>query len=306
MVQRNYSVPDADCIQQAKAVRLLYLERENDFKAFDPVTFDANFASNWLKSLDDSTDQETAESRLDQQGQETLDVLGKMAESRKLYISTKYFIEKAFSNKPKLMDRFGLDNYEEASQKQALMVPFLRNLYLLCDSADLKPELIAVGLDQVRIDAIRDLAALLDKEETEQDSFILDSGSATQDRINQYNATFAFWQAVARASKSIYYDNLVLQNIFELPHGSAGVEYKLEGKVTDGSNNNANLKDVIVAIVEINFATVTNAYGNYGYVDVPPGNYTLRFTLDGYVEQNIPFTITQSGKVTKNVSLVVG
>ena len=166
--------------------------------------------------------------------------------------------------------------------------------------------MIAAGLTQGVIDQLGDIAGQLDKEESQQESFIKNSPTATDERIELYNRTFGFWQKVAAASKVIFYGNDTKINVYELPHGTPGVEYKLEGKVTDGSNDNANLKGVVVAIVEINAATVTNAFGNYGFVNVEPGNYTLNFSLGGYVEQSTPITITQSGKLTKNASLLVG
>lgn len=305
MVVRKYSVPDADCIQEAKAVRLIYLDDKALFEAFDPVTFSPTFGANWEESLNKSTLQETAETRRDQQVQETLDVLEKMGEGRKMYVKIKYFVEKAFEKKPGIMHKFGLNDYDTAAQSQPLMVTFLYKMHTQCEDAEFKPALLAAGLTQPVIDAVAAVAKDLEIEEQEQDKFIKGSSSATDERIAQYNDSFWYWQQVARASKVIFYDNPTKQNEYELPHGSAGVSYVLEGKVTDGSNNNANLKDVVVAIVENNFATVTNAFGNYGFVAVPPGNYTLSFTLGGYQDKTVPITITQSGKVTQNASLVL-
>lgn len=305
MVVRKYNVPDADCIQEARAVRLIYIQDEDKFFAFDPDTFKPLFKDDWEISLNKSSATETAETRQDQLTVETEEVLALMADSRKKYIQIKYFVEKAFEKSEGKRNKFGLDNYEEASQNQHAMALFMENLETQCNEPVQKAALLAAGLGQPAIDEIGPLVKGLKGEEAEQEAFKKTSGSATDERIAQYNESFEFWQKVARASKVIFYDNPTKQNEYELPHGTPGVEYKVEGKVTDGSNDNANLKNVIVAIPQNGFATVTNAYGNYGFVNLEPGNYTLNFTLDGYAEQNIPITVTQSGKVTKNASLVI-
>ena len=133
MVVRKYSVPDADCIQEAKAVRLIYLDDKALFEAFDPVTFTPGFPNDWESALAEATNQETAEERGDVQQQETLDVLEQMASGRKIYIQVKYFVEKAFGNKKGIADAFGLNNYNEDSRSQSKMVHFLRRMHTNCE-----------------------------------------------------------------------------------------------------------------------------------------------------------------------------
>ncbi len=305
MVTRHYNVPDADCIQEAKAVRAIYLTDEAQFTAFNPTLFSAAFKADWQSALDDATNQQTAETRLDLQRQETEEVLAKMQQARALYIHVKYFVELAFAKKPALADSFGLDDYEAASASQAAMVLFLSNMYNRCSDPALNPQLVAAGLTPAKILEIDTLRGELDTEEIQQDAFIKSSGTATDERINVYNTAYEFWQEVARASKVIFYGNSTKLNEYKLPEGpQPDPDINLKGKVTDSANNAA-LNEVVVKVVELDLTTKTNYAGNYSFVSIPAGSYTLQFVRPGYTTQNIPITILASGVVVQNVSLVV-
>jgi hypothetical protein len=305
MVTRHYNVPDADCIQEAKAVRAIYLTDEAQFTALNPTLFSAAFKADWLSALDDATNQQTAETRLDLQRQETEEVLAKMQQARALYIHVKYFVELAFAKKPALADSFGLDDYETASASQAAMVLFLSNMYNRCSDPALNPQLVAAGLTPAKILEIDTLRGELDTEEIQQDAFIKSSGTATDERINVYNTAYEFWQEVARASKVIFYGNSTKLNEYKLPEGpQPDPDINLKGKVTDSANNAA-LNEVVVKVVELDLTTKTNYAGNYSFVSIPAGSYTLQFVRPGYTTQNIPITVLASGVVVQNVSLVV-
>lgn len=305
MVTRHYNVPDADCIQEAKAVRAIYLTDEAQFTAFNPTLFSAAFKADWQTALDNATNQQTAETRLDLQRQETEEVLAKMQQARAIYIHVKYFVELAFAKKPALADSFGLDDYEAASASQAAMVLFLSNLYNRCSDPTLQPQLVGAGLSPAKILEIDTLRGELDNEEIQQDAFIKSSGTATDERINVYNRAYEFWQEVARASKVIFYGNSTKLNEYKLPEGpQPDPDINLKGKVTDSANNAA-LNEVVVKVVELDLTAKTNYAGNYFFVSIPAGSYTLQFVRPGYTTQNIPITVLASGVVVQNVSLVV-
>jgi hypothetical protein len=228
-----------------------------------------------------------------------------MQQARALYIHVKYFVELAFAKKPALADSFGLDDYETASASQAAMVLFLSNMYNRCSDPALNPQLVAAGLTPAKILEIDTLRGELDTEEIQQDAFIKSSGTATDERINVYNTAYEFWQEVARASKVIFYGNSTKLNEYKLPEGpQPDPDINLKGKVTDSANNAA-LNEVVVKVVELDLTTKTNYAGNYSFVSIPAGSYTLQFVRPGYTTQNIPITVLASGVVVQNVSLVV-
>lgn len=306
METRNYNVPDADCIAEARAVRDIYITDESLFSAFDVVRFDAAFKNNWLTALDNATAQETAETRLDQQKQETQDVLDAMAEGRRIYAMVRYFALKAFAAKPNIANKIGLNNYDTAHTNQHAFAEFLANMHQQCDSAALKPELLAAGMTQPQIDSIGQAYKNLKDEEREQSAFIKTSGSATDARIAVYNTAYAFWQQVAEASKVVFYGNSTKLNEYKLPEGpQPDPDINVKGKVVDGTNSNAPLKDVVVRVKELSLEALTNYAGNYNFVSIPAGSFTLGFELPGYTSLEVPITVLASGVVVQNATLSV-
>jgi hypothetical protein len=128
---------------------------------------------------------------------------------------------------------------------------------------------------------------------------------ATQARDKQYNETYAYWQRVNRASKVIFEDDPVKLNQYKMPEGpQPDPDINFKGKVLDALNNTP-LKNVVVKITELDIETTTNYAGNFNFVSLPAGTYTVRFVLAGYVTQDVPVTILASGVVVQNVSLTV-
>ena len=301
---QNFSVPAADMLQDGRTMQALFLDDKAEFIALDDQ-FDDPFAADWLESIDTSDGVETAETREDEQMQKTEDVLLQIDEVVKVHTVSKYFVEKAFAGKKGLQNKFGLDDFATEGRTQRAISSFLENLYKQCQSADYKPALLAAGMTQAQIDEIETVRQAFNDLNTDQDKFIRTTTQATADRDKQYNSTYDFAQRVNRASKVIFRGNIIKLNQYALPHGSSGEDFNVEGKVTDGSNGGATLKGVLVEIKELGVTTYTNFYGNFGFVDIPAGSYTLSFTLPGYGPKTVPFTLVANGKQVINQSMTV-
>lgn len=304
MTERNFKIPDPDMFESGRTMRQLFLNHKDPFVAKD-ATIDAPFEDDWLASILASETWESDESRTDQQEQETDDVLIQMEKGRKSHAQMKYYIDAAFENKPAIKKKFGLDDYAEAATNQPRMVTFLRKMHTECEVPAQKALLLAKGCTQLQIDALEALADNLAAENTEQNTFIQESPKATKARIEQYNSTYAFAQRVNRLSKSVYYGDTVMLNIFNLPEGTGpDPDINVKGKVTDGATGNP-LKNVEVKLLPLEIVTKTTFYGNYNYVSIPPGNYTLRYLLAGYGQVDHPITVLADGVVTDNAVLNV-
>ena len=232
-------------------------------------------------------------------------VLQDMKEARTAYKTAKFFVEKAFADQPSVVRLFGLDDFEEARDDQSKMATFLGTLHANCMSPVYNPALTAAGMTPAHIIAIQDAKNNFATENQTQDAFIMTTQDATRSRDKQYNETYAYWQRVNRASKVIFEDDPIKLNEYKMPEGpQPDPDINLKGKALDAADNKP-LNNVTVKVVELDIITTTNYAGNYNFVSIPAGTYTLRFVLPGYVTQEIPVTILASGVVVQNVSLVV-
>lgn len=303
-MSRNFSVPVADMLQKSRTVQAIFELDKALFAAIN-AELDDPFANDWLESIIASESTESAETRQDQQMQETADVLEVMARGRQTYITSKYYIEIAFGNKPNILNKFGLDDYARASDTQKEFGLFLTNLHIQCEAPNQKGDLLAAGMSQAQIDEIISCANDFAKENTQQNVFIEKTTEASEKRDAQYNETYGYFQKANRASKVVFYGNPIKLNQYMMPEGpQPDPDINLKGKVRDAANN-AELKDVIVTIADLDLVTKTNFYGNYSFVSVPAGTYTLRFQLAGYTTIEKPVTILATGVVTDNVNLTV-
>ena len=301
---RNFNVPAGEMLTQSRAVRTIFNSDKAMFAALD-ADFNDPFAADWLASIEASESYQTGEQREDAQMILTGQVLEDMKAARTAYKTAKFFIEKAFSDKPNELRFFGLDDYDKARDDQSKMIMFLDMLYNACNNPAYNPALTTAGMTPAHILAIQTAKNNFATENQTQDAFIMTTQDATRDRDNQYNSTYAFWQYVNRASKVIFEDDPIKLNEYKMPEGpQPDPDINLKGKALDAINNKP-LNNVTVKVVELDIVTTTNYAGNYNFVSIPAGTYTLRFVLAGYVTQEIPVTILASGVVVQDVSLVV-
>lgn len=304
-MNRIYNMPDTEMFSTGRTHRGHFITYKPQFMAFDP-DFNDPFEANWLLSIEASEGYETAETRDDQLQQETLEVLETMAACGKSYIGMKYFIEKAFATKPAIRQKFGLDDYEEASQSQRKMATFMLNLHTQSMVPAHNALLLAAGCTPTRISEIFDLKQKLSADDSEQNIFKTAEPVATKGRITQYNTTFDFDQKVNRASKVIFYNMPEELNLFLFPrHSEPDEVFNVLGTVTDAAS--APLSAVQVQLIGSAalpiLVTTTDSNGEYGFAAIPPGNYTLEFTKAGFATQTLPVTVPASGQVTVNASM---
>jgi hypothetical protein len=303
MAERNYNMPDADMFQRSRTKRQHFIDNKPAFVAFDP-DFDDPYDADWLLSIEASEGTDTAETRDDTGQQETAEVNEVMALGRKKHVQIKYFVTKAFGDKPSILKKFGSDDYAQAGQSQKYMKLYLTNLHKQCESADYKPALLAANCTQLKIDEIKTIADNLSAEDTEQNVFIENEPVATKARVTQYNETFAFWHKVNAASKSIFYDDPELLNLFLFPRNTEPAEsFNVLGKATTGAAS-APVVGATVQIESLSLSTTTDNNGDYGFAAVPAGTYDVKFTKAGFVDLIISVTVLASGQVIANAVMV--
>jgi len=297
---KMYNMEDAVMFQKSRTKRQLFLNLLVEFLTLDS-DFNAPFADDWLASIEASEGWETHETRQDQQGQETADVLEVMKQARDKYNQVIYFVEKAFSNRPSILQKFGADEYGEVASDQAKMVTLLSNLHKQCIDPAFTGDLTSANLTPVMIAEILTIKGNLNTEDTQQNTFIEETTVATQARHNQFNGTFSFWQKVNAASKVVFRNDLVKLNLFLFPRRSE-TQLSLEGTVTN-ANGGALLEGVEVTVEGTGITVLTDENGDYAIAGLPADDYVLNFVLSGFVGQTVPATVATGENTVVNLAL---
>jgi len=298
---KNYTMADAVMFQKSRTKRQLFLNLLAEFIALDP-DFDAPFAADWLASIAASEGWETHETRQDQQGQETAEVMEVMKQARDKYTQVIYFVEKAYRNKPNIVNKFGANDYGEAATDQAKMVTFLTNLHEKCTDVAFAADLATANLTAPMIAEILTIRDNLNTEDTEQNTFIESTTLATQARHAQFNDTFDYWQKVNAASKVVFRNDPVKLNLFLFPRRSEP-QLSLEGTVTNATGG-ALLEGVAVTVEGTGVTVLTDENGDYAIAGLPAGDYVLQFVLSGFVSQTVPVTVAAGENTVVNIAMV--
>ena len=89
---------------------------------------------------------------------------------------------------------------------------------------------------------------------------------------------------------------LTFAMLFSLSAAAQAQSARIEGRVLD--SNGEGIGNVVVAIDELDQATVTTSTGQYEFRNVPPGTYTLTFTLNENVE-SVADVVVEAGEVER-------
>lgn len=89
---------------------------------------------------------------------------------------------------------------------------------------------------------------------------------------------------------------LTFAMLFSLSAAAQAQSARIEGRVLD--SNGEGIGNVVVAIDELDQATVTTGTGQYEFRNVPPGTYTLTFTLNENVE-SVADVVVDAGEVER-------
>lgn len=213
--QRNYSISDADMIQEARIMHGLFTEDKPAFGDFDNLFADP-FAENWLLVINNANDvirDNFYEAGLTEKTKIVQDFLNA---AKSHYQKVKYFVEKAFPDHREIWNQFGVSDYDEARKSEVKMILFLGFVYNA--ALQYKDHLLAAGLPEADIEKIKSLQTDLSKADLEQEKLKKKRPEFTQERIAILNQCYDSMQKVSKAGKIIFNDNYVKYNQYLLPN----------------------------------------------------------------------------------------
>ncbi len=298
---RDYNCSDPKMFESVKTTRDSFIDDKADFITFDP-DFDDPFAADWLDNIEAGEALPSDETIEDQISQLTETVEEKMVSCRDKFQSSKYFIEKAFPDKPKVWNEFGYDDYDGARRVQANMIQFMKMFHGAATKYQV--QLNANGYSDAKILEIKTLGDALDVANRAQESFIKSQPVLTQTRITAYNKVWEYEMKVCKAGKVIYRNNYAKYQEYLLPPDDESPEVIVISGIVSDSVSSIALQNVDVHIAALSITTTTNAAGKYVFGGLPDGDYSIEFTLAGYTPQTVSVTITDGAAVVRNVALV--
>jgi hypothetical protein len=208
---------DADMMQVAEKTREAFIQDNADFQAFDP-DFKDPYAANWQAEIDAAKASPTDDVIIDSMAGFTTATEDVMKLCRDAYQKMKFFIEKAFPEKPHVWNEFGYNDYDRKRKSQPLMIEFMRDLYATAQKYSV--ELIAKNFTQAKIDEVGALYQQLNASDTSQEAYKGTREVLTQDRVILLNKVWTTTVNVCRAGKLIYMNNYAKYQQYVLPGDS--------------------------------------------------------------------------------------
>jgi len=206
--KRVYAMSDAAALELEKTIRGCFVQDQTDFIAFDG-RFSSPFETDWLNEITAAEEEAKDNNVVTQQSGLTTEVTRLMEESKKIFQSSKYHIEKAFPASTAVLNEFGYRDYDKARQAQNKMIQFMNQFYKT--AVKYSAQLIAKGFTQAKIDEIASLKTALDVANQKQEAFKKDRGVLTQERVGKLNTAWQRMQDVCNAAKYVYPENYAKQ-----------------------------------------------------------------------------------------------
>lgn len=304
-INRLYSgISDTKMFHSAQTIHDLLEDDLADFAAKD-ASFGPAFMANFQTEINNCTSTESDESYMDGVQGLTENMNEAWQACREYFQDMKYYIEKAFPNKPTIHHDFGYDNYREMSRLQDKVVPFMEHLE--STAADHEAALIAAGMTAAQIGQIPLLKEAFRTADRAQEKALKDRQDITRLRIEQYNKLWAILQQVNKLSKAVYrgiYSKLQ-RYLLPAPAANERESLSLTGTVTDASNNEP-IADAVVELPALSLSTTTDENGKYGFTqEIPAGATPLRVSASGFIDAELTVTIVDGTLVEQDVSLAV-
>jgi hypothetical protein len=252
---RTYNTSDSQMLEFARVVHANYVADLADFTAFD-ADFDAPVGATLLTAIDAAEDFSSDGQLIDIVAQATLDVEAKMKECRDFFQGMKYFIEKAFPNKPGTWNEFGYNDYQSSRQVQARMIQFMIDLHET--ATKYATPLQNANMAGAQIAMISTLATQLQTLNTAQEKAKGERSTGTNDRVLLLNDCWAKVQSIRNVAKACYVNNWGKWQLYLLPWGGEGETPAPPEEITGTVPYDTTVNIPVPSLLPTSVLTITN------------------------------------------------
>lgn len=213
-IKRDYTKEDLKMLEMAQVFHDIFIIDKtlfiDNFPIFaDPYANEFQTAIDYADSLplaDDNTAEITV---ITEEIQNILPIIH--SKLQELYAYT----ELAWDSKAKTYS-FGKREYNSVRQSAIKLTELLYLGHNLADSAENKPNLLAVGYTQSAIDALETIADDVVEKYELREEMVANSIVATEGRIKAYNAVWGFMKQINKASKVVFTNSPAKMSAYRL------------------------------------------------------------------------------------------
>jgi len=301
---RSFKLSDVYMLQDSRTTLAAFIIDAAIFQSFDS-DFDNNFATQWEKAIANASKASTDDLVVATISSLTANVDDKMEACKVHFQSAKYFIEKAFPNKPALWKEFGYDNYSEARKSAEKMIVFMSVFNKVANNSLYKNLLINAGYSEANLNTTLTILNELIEAKTNQEIGKNTREQFTQNRIELLNQVWAFRTQVSKAAKNIFTNNFAKYKIYLLPASAEiSTNFSIIGTVTEQGTQNV-IENVLVSNGNEQQDTQTDSNGMFGMAKLTASSYTITFTHPNFktCSQTVNY---KNGTLTVNVEMESG
>jgi hypothetical protein len=301
---RDFRLSDVYMLQDSRTILAAFAMNAATFQSFD-ADFDSTFAAQWEAAIANASNASTDDLVVAALTGLTVAVEEKMEACRVHFQSAKYYIEKAFPNKPAVWKEFGYDNYLEARRSVEKMIVFMSVFNRVANGPNYKNMLVNAGYSEANLDAILSKREELMDAKTDQEIAKNSREQFTQNRIELLNQVWAFRTKVSKAAKYIFVNNFAQYKIYLLPASAeSSSSFSITGTVTNFGTPDV-IENVLVSTGNAEQDTHTDSNGMFGMPKLAVGSYVLTFSRQGFKTTSKTVTY-KGGTLTVNVEMESG
>ena len=218
-VKRLFTKTDEEMLQQADVQLALFTENKHKFvERFTPLA--DPFATEWGNAI--TTAREILPDFVSVAGQSSAtDALESfMDQGRNSFQTLVLYTQLAYPGNATVMRLMGQPQYEAARKNQLKLPVLLQSTYSQASKPEYKTALIAKGIKEAEIDALRTIAESIMAQNATQEKSKKDRSLGSTDRILAMNAVWERMALVSQCAKLVFQDNATLYAMFLLNDGN--------------------------------------------------------------------------------------
>ena len=219
MSNRNFNVSESIVIEKANEVNEYLNEDLSRFTSFD-LDLNARKQQQLTAKIAQVLSIGNFSSQQAEVKSKTDTLLGQMQQCHQQVETLKYFVNKAFKSNPVIIRQFKFREYTKVRNNQPKLIVYMFGLAETI--AKHKDSLLAAGMPQDDIDAVRASAETLQQANTQQETGKNESVANIDERNNLLNEIYSILKDFNLAAKIVFAGNPVHCQRYDLPIRATG------------------------------------------------------------------------------------